>query len=93
VVVVIEAGVRQLRGLRGVSMPSVMQVSMPIWRTPLIISMIAGMSRSLGLRQAAPMQKRCDPASLACAADCSTACTSISLVAFTPLSAEADCEQ
>ena len=34
---------------------------MPIARTPSTISTIAGMSRSLGLRHAAPMQKRCDP--------------------------------
>jgi hypothetical protein len=69
----------------GVSMPSVMQVSMPMPRTDFTISTIAGMSRSLGLRQAAPMQKRFDPASAACAAFCSTCCTSISLVASTPL--------
>src|SRR5678815_2161764 len=74
-------------------MPSVMQVSSPIARTPCTISTIAGMSRSLGLRHAAPMQNRWLPASLACAAACSTACTSISLVASTPLSAETDCEQ
>ena len=74
-------------------MPSVMQVSIPISRTPFTISMIAGMSRSLGLRHAAPMQKRCEPESLACAADWSTARTSISLVALTPLSALDDCEQ
>jgi hypothetical protein len=74
-------------------MPSVMQVSRPMARTPFTISTIAGMSRSLGLRQAAPMQNRCEPASLACAARCSTACTSISLVASTPLSAFTDCEQ
>ena len=66
---------------------------MPIWRTPSTISTIAGMSRSLGLRQAAPMQKRFDPESFACAAACSTARTSISLVAFNPLSALLDCEQ
>ena len=32
------------------------------------ISTIAGMSRSLGLRHAAPMQNRCDPAARASAA-------------------------
>jgi len=77
----------------GVSMPSVMQVSSPMARTPFTISTIAGMSRSLGLRHAAPMQKRWLPASFACAAVCSTARTSISLVASTPLSAFTDCEQ
>ena len=66
---------------------------MPIARTPFTISTIAGMSRSLGLRQAAPMQNRLEPASRAWAADCSTARTSISLVALTPESAFTDCEQ
>ncbi|VWX54133.1 exported hypothetical protein [Novosphingobium sp. 9U] len=69
------------------------QVSMPIERTPFTISMMAGMSRSLGLRQAAPMQKRVEPWSRACAARCSTCCTSSSLVALTPEFAETDCEQ
>ena len=63
---------------------------MPIWRTPFTISTMAGMSRSLGLRQAAPMQKRELPASFACAAACITACTLISFCAFSPLSAWAD---
>jgi hypothetical protein len=63
---------------------------MPIWRTPFTISMMAGMSRSLGLRHAAPMQKRPEPLSLACAAAWSTARTSISLVAFSPVSCAAD---
>ena len=66
---------------------------LPIARTPFTISTIAGMSRSLGLRQAAPMQNRVLPLSLACAADCNTCCTSISLVATTPESALTDCEQ
>jgi hypothetical protein len=73
-------------------MPSVMQVSMPIARTPFTISTIAGMSRSLGLRQAAPMQKRFDPASRLRGL-LQHRCTSISLVASTPLSAFTDCEQ
>ena len=77
----------------GVSIPKVIQVSSPIARTPHTISTIAGISRSLGLRHAAPMQNRWLPWSLACAADCSTAWTSISLVASTPLSACTDCEQ
>ena len=77
----------------GVSMPSVMQVSSPIARTPFTISTIAGMSRSLGLRQAAPMQNRWLPWSFACAARWRTDCTSISLVASTPLSAFTLCEQ
>jgi hypothetical protein len=58
VVVVIQARLGELRGLLGVSMPSVMQVSMPISRTPFTICTMAPMSRSLGLRQAAPMQNR-----------------------------------
>jgi hypothetical protein len=70
-----------------------MQVSSPIARTPFTISTIAGMSRSLGLRHAAPMQNRWLPASFACAARWSTSCTSISLVASTPLSATTDCAQ
>ena len=74
-------------------MPSVMQVSSPSARTPFTISTIAGMSRSFGLRQAAPMQKRWLPLSLARAAFCSTSRTSISLVALTPASALEDCAQ
>ena len=66
---------------------------MPICRTPRTISTMAGISLSLGLRHAAPMQKRCDPLSFACAAICNTARESISLVAFTPESADFDCEQ
>src|SRR3546814_3250206 len=52
-VVIIEHGDRERLRCSLVSIPSVMQVSMPIWRTPSIISTIAGMSRSLGLRQGA----------------------------------------
>ena len=48
------------------------------------------MSLSLGLRQAAPMQKRLAPAALALAASASTASTAISLVAFRPVSCLAD---
>lgn len=70
-----------------------MHVSMPMPRTPSTIATIAPMSRSLGLRHAAPMQKRVEPLSFACAAACNTARTSISLVALTPLSALTDCEQ
>ena len=62
-------------------------------RTPSTIATTASMSRSLGLRHAAPMQKRWLPASLAWRAACNTWATSISLVAATPLSALADCEQ
>jgi len=61
--------------------------------TPSTMATTLSMSRSFGLRQAAPMQKRCDPAALASAAAASTACTSISFSAFTSLSAEALCEQ
>ena len=63
---------------------------MPIARTPATMAAMAGMSRSLGLRQAAPMQKRCDPAALASRAEASTASTSISFSAFTSVSAWAD---
>ena len=70
-----------------------MQVSIPISRTPAIIWTSAGMSRSLGLRHAAPMQNRCEPAARASAALASTASTSISFSALTLLCALADCEQ
>ena len=42
-----------------------MQVSSPIAFTPATISQTAAMSRSLGSRHAAPMQKRCEPCALA----------------------------
>ena len=74
-------------------MPSVMQVSSPIAFTPSTMATTLSMSRSLGLRHAAPMQKRCEPAALASAAAARTAFTSISFSAFTSLSADADCEQ
>jgi hypothetical protein len=74
-------------------MPSVMHVSSPIARTPSTIATTFGMSRGFGLRHAAPMQKRCDPAALACAAPARTASTSISFSALRPESDEADCEQ
>ena len=38
------------------SMPSVMQVSMPSAFTPSTMATTVSMSRSFGLRQAAPMQ-------------------------------------
>ena len=66
-------------------MPSVAQVSRPSAFTSRIISATLGMSRSLGERQAAPMQKRLAPAALAWRAFSSTASVAISLVASTPV--------
>ena len=43
------------------------------------------MSRSFGSRQAAPIQKRLEPASLAALAASKTSSTSINLVALTPV--------
>ena len=70
-----------------------MQVSSPSARTPSIIATTRGMSRSFGERHAAPMQNRCEPAAFASAAAARTASTSISFSAFSPVSANADCEQ
>ena len=67
------------------SMPRVAQVSRPIAFTSRIMAATLGMSRSLGERQAAPMQKREAPAALACRAFSSTASVLISLVASTPV--------
>ena len=67
-----------------------MHVSSPIAFTPATIAHTAAMSRSLGERHAAPMQKRCDPAALASAAAPSTASTSINFSAFRPDFADAD---
>src|SRR4029079_19301439 len=50
-------------------------------------------SRSLGDRQAAPIQKRDAPPALAARASASTAFRSISFSAFTPVSTIADCGQ
>ena len=51
------------------------------------------MSRSLGERQAAPMQKRVEPLALASRAACITASTSTSLLALRPVSWWALCGQ
>ena len=67
-------------------MPRVTQVSMPSALTPSTMAQTASRSLSLGERQAAPMQKREAPASCAARASASTASTSISLVAFRPVS-------
>jgi hypothetical protein len=67
-------------------MPSVMQVSMPRPFTAATVSHSSSMSRSLGERQAAPMQKRVAPPSLARRASATIASAAISLVAFTPVS-------
>jgi hypothetical protein len=66
-------------------MPSVAQVSRPSAFTSWIIAATLGMSRSLGERHAAPMQKREAPAALACRAFSSTASVDISFVASTPV--------
>ena len=58
---------------------------MPSALTSRIIAATFGMSRSLGERQAAPMQKRVAPAALAWRAFSSTASVSISFVASTPV--------
>ena len=50
-------------------------------------------SRSLGERHAAPMQKRLAPAALAARASASTASSSISFSALTPVSYLALCGQ
>ena len=62
-------------------MPRVMQVSIPISRTPSTMATSVSMSRSLGDRQAAPMQNRVEPSALALRAADSTRSTSISLEA------------
>ena len=64
-------------------MPNVAQVSKPKSLTPLIMATTFSMSRSFGSRQAAPIQKRFDPASLAAFAAAKTSSTSINLVALT----------
>ena len=66
-------------------MPSVAQVSRPSALTSEIIAATFGMSRSFGLRHAAPMQKREAPAALAWRALSSTASVDISFVASTPV--------
>jgi hypothetical protein len=56
---------------------SVAQLSMPSARTSRIIAVITSMSRFLGERHAAPMQKRVAPASLAARARAATSATAI----------------
>ena len=53
-----------------------MHDSMPNALTPLIISSTIGISRALGLRQAAPIQKRVEPIALAFSAASKTFSTS-----------------
>ena len=74
-------------------MPSVAQVSRPSALTPSTMAQTLSRSRSLGSRQAAPMQKREAPAALAARASASTASTFISFSALTPVSYLADCGQ
>ncbi len=74
-------------------MPSVMQVSRPSAFTSRTIVVTRSMSRALGERQAAPMQKRLAPCALAARAASSTSSTGISFSAFRPVSKCADCEQ
>ena len=59
---------------------------MPSALTPSTMVQTASRSLSLGLRQAAPMQKRDAPAALAARASASTASISISLEALMPVS-------
>ncbi|MNX76944.1 hypothetical protein D3C86_1084630 [compost metagenome] len=66
-------------------MPSVAQVSRPSAFTSRIIAATLGMSRSLGERQAAPMQNRDAPAALACRALATTSSVAISFCASTPV--------
>ena len=63
-------------------MPSVTQVSMPSALTPSTMAQTCSRSRSLGERQAAPMQKRLAPAALAARASASTASSAISFCGF-----------
>ena len=67
-------------------MPRVMQVSRPSAFTAAIIWATASMSLSLGLRQAAPMQKRVAPAALAFFAAATTVCTGSSASRSRPVS-------
>jgi hypothetical protein len=73
-------------------MPSVMQFRAHRL-DPAHLLQSASMSRSLGSRQAAPMQKRPEPDALASAAAASTASASINFSALRPDLAKADCEQ
>ena len=65
VVVEIESGLCSRCACSCVSIPSVTQVSMPSSLTALTMSQIRSRSLSFGLRQAAAMQNRVAPASLA----------------------------
>jgi len=71
----------------------VAQASRPVALTVRTSSATASMSRSLGARQAAPMQKRLAPASLAAKAALRTVSTPINLLACTPVSKCTDCGQ
>jgi hypothetical protein len=66
-------------------MPRVAQVSSPSAFTSRIMAATLGISRSLGERHAAPMQKREAPAALACVAFSNTASVLISFCASTPV--------
>ena len=74
-------------------MPSVMQVSSPRDLTSRTMVVTRSMSRALGDRHAAPMQKRLAPWALAARAASITSSTGISLAALTSVSKWADCEQ
>ncbi len=86
VVVIIEARLRRAcRACFGVSMPSVMQVSMPMARTPFTISTSAGMSLVLGIapgRAHAEAARAADP--WPAPPPAAPPRTSISLVALRP---------
>ena len=74
-------------------MPSVAQLSRPSERTSRIIADITSMSRFLGERQAAPMQKRVAPASRAALARAATSATAISVSRSRPVSWRMLCGQ
>jgi hypothetical protein len=74
-------------------MPSVAQVSSPKALTPSTMAQTESRSRSFGLRQAAPMQKREAPPAFAARAWLKTASRLISFSALTPVSYCADCGQ
>jgi hypothetical protein len=66
-------------------MPSVMQVCSPSALTSRTISVTRSMSLGLGLRHAAPMQKRVAPCFFAACAASTTSASGISLPAATPV--------
>ena len=74
-------------------MPRVTQVCIPRSRTAWIISITLSRFLSVGLRQAAPMQKRLAPLSLAACAAAITSSSGSSFSRSSPVSYLALCEQ